>query len=106
MRRRFAGVERVEPVLRGDGVIGRPDLVDGVEEGTPDALREHRHERDERQPDHQGRRGRAGPLGIPLRVLPRERPGSAAEPHSGRTQHRRQRHDELRREERHPEEDE
>ena len=47
------GRDRREVVLRRDRVVGGEYLVDGVEEGGADARREHRHEGDESEADHQ-----------------------------------------------------
>ena len=60
---------------------------------------------DEREPDHQRSRGRAGSLWVALRVLPREHPGRAAPARAGRADHGGERRDELRGEEGDAEED-
>ncbi len=61
LRRGLGGVgrDRREVVLRRDRVVGREDVVDGAAEGARDPGRERRHERDEREPDHQRGGGRA-----------------------------------------------
>ena len=67
----------------GDRVVGGEDVVDRALEARDEPGREQRHERDERQADHQRRRGRRRPLRVAARVLRREpihRSGRAARP--------------------------
>ena len=60
-----------------------------------DAVAEHGHERDEREPDHQRRRGRRRPRRIPHGILRRERTGCAAELARRPTENGRQQRDET-----------
>ena len=71
---------RREVVLRSDRVVGvLPDLVDGAPEAGDDSGCQYRHERDQREADHQSGGRRRCPLRISLRVLTRKNAGAAAE---------------------------
>ena len=92
--------DQVEVVLGRHRVVGDPDLVHGAEERGADRDREHGHEGDEGDPDHQRARVRAGPLRVPGRVLAREDAGGAREPVARHAEHGGDRPDQLRGEER------
>ena len=91
----------------GHRVVGDPDLVHGAEERGTDRDREHRHERDEGEPDHQ-RTLRSTPVrcGFRRRVLAREDAGRPREPVARHAEHGGERPDQLSREERNADEDE
>ena len=107
LRGRLGGVDRDrrEVVLRRDRVVGGEDLVDGAAERARDPGRKRRHERDERQADHQRRRGRGGPLRVAPCVVAREPSRRAAEPCGRRAERCRERPDEPGGEERDADED-
>ena len=78
--------DRVEVVLRGDRVAADPEVVDSAAEALRDPGGDHRDERHEREPDHQRGRGGGRPLGVPPRVVARQRARCAAEPARGRAE--------------------
>ena len=85
--------ERVEPVLGGQRVVRDEQLVDRVAERRAQSGAQDRHERDQREADHQRRRCRRGPARVSHRVLAGERAGGAADPSAGPAEHRRERTD-------------
>ena len=93
-------------VLRRDGIVRRPELVDGAEEAGADAGGQHRDERHESEPDHQRRRGRTGALRVTAGVVTGEQPRRPAELRAWGADRRSKRDDEVGREQRHAEEDE
>ena len=98
--------DRREVVLRRDRVVGVvPDVVDRAAEALRDPGREHRDERDERESDHQRRRGRGRALRVAAGVVTRERPGGAADARRGPAQRPGERADEAHREQRDADED-
>ena len=87
-------------VLRRDDQVSLDLALDRVAVRDAQALREHRDEGDERDPDHQRGRGRSGASGVALRVAVRELSGDAADPAGGDADDLRERDDQPRREHR------
>ena len=68
-----------EAVGVDEGQVAGERLVDGLVEGLGDRGGEGRHERDQRQPDHQRRRRGGRATWVAKRVLARKSPGDAAQ---------------------------
>ena len=88
--------DQVEVVLRRHCVVGDEDLVDRAEERRADRRREHGHERDQRDPDHQSAGIRARALRVAGCVLAREHARRAGEAVARNAEHRGDRPDQLR----------
>ena len=82
LRSGLAGADRdrVPTALRGDHVARAELIAQRALVAREQALAEDGHERDEREPDHQRRRGRGGAARIADRVLLCEPAGHSAEP--------------------------
>ena len=89
--------DRVPAALRGDHVARAELVAQRALVAREQALAEDGHERDERQPDHQRRRGRGRAARIADRVLLCEPAGRAAEPGGREADHVGERADEARR---------
>ena len=74
------GRDRREAVGVGDRQVAREGLVERVADGLRRRGGEDRREDDQRDPDHQRRRGRGGPARVAQRVLAGESAGHAAQP--------------------------
>ena len=106
--RRLAGRDRDggEVVLGGDGVVTGEDVVHRTLEVGDDPSREHGHERDQCQTDHQCRGGRCGALGVADGVVARQFAHGARDPGGRPAEPHRQPRDDPRRQHRDADEDE
>ncbi len=92
-------------VLRRDDEIGVDLILDRLAVRVPHPRSEHGHEGDERDADHQRGRGRSRPAWVAARVALRELPGGTAQATRRPADDRRDRPDQLRREQCDPEEE-